>query len=127
MTNQILVVDPLERQDILRSLASEVRARILDHLTRGGPRNVNQISEDLDLPQSTVSSNIQILVDVGLVQTRSEKGRKGSQKICLSTFTELLIAFKERPPAQPSDRPLYPLRSVRALWPVLSRGGDRAA
>jgi predicted transcriptional regulator len=100
MTNQILVVDPLERQDILRSLASEVRARILEHLTRNGPRNVNQISEDLDLPQSTVSSNIQTLADAGLVQTRSEKGRKGSQKICYSTFTELLIAFKETTPLQ---------------------------
>jgi predicted transcriptional regulator len=100
MTNQILVVDPLERQDILRSLASEVRVRILEHLTRQGPRNVNQVAEELDLPQSTVSSNIQLLVDAGLVQTRSEKGRKGSQKICHSTFTELLIAFKEPTPAQ---------------------------
>lgn len=100
MTNQIIVVDPLERQDILRSLASEVRVRILEHLTRKGPRNVNQVAEELDLPQSTVSSNIQILVDAGLVQTRAEKGRKGSQKICHSTFTELLIAFKDRPPAQ---------------------------
>jgi predicted transcriptional regulator len=61
------------------------------------------VAEDLDLPQSTVSSNIQILVDAGLVQTRSEKGRKGSQKICHSTFTELLIAFKEAPPAQVSN------------------------
>ena len=100
MTNQIIVVDPLERQDILRALASEVRVRILEHLTRQGPRNVNQVAEELDLPQSTVSSNIQILIDAGLVQTRSEKGRKGSQKICLSTFTELLIAFKEPTPAQ---------------------------
>jgi len=103
MINQILVVDPLERQDILRSLASEVRVRILEHLTRKGPRNVNQVSEELDLPQSTVSANIQILVDAGLVQTRSEKGRKGSQKICLSTFTELLIAFKEPPAAKLAD------------------------
>jgi predicted transcriptional regulator len=103
MTNQIIVVDPLERPDILRALASEVRVRILEHLTRKGPRNVNQVAEELDLPQSTVSSNIQILVDVGLVQTRSEKGRKGSQKICLSTFTELLIAFKEQTPAQVSN------------------------
>lgn len=103
MTNQILVVDPLERQDILRSLASEVRVRILEHLTRQGPRNVNQVADELDLPQSTVSSNIQILVDAGLVQTRSEKGRKGSQKICNSTFTELLIAFKDPTPAQNSN------------------------
>lgn len=103
MTNQILVVDPLERPDILRSLASEVRVRILEHLTRQGPRNVNQVSEDLDLPQSTVSSNMQILVDAGLVQTRSEKGRKGSQKICASTFTEMLIAFKEPTPAKQAN------------------------
>jgi predicted transcriptional regulator len=103
MTNQFIVVDPLERQDIMRSLASEVRVRILEHLTRQGPRNVNQVAEELDLPQSTVSSNIQILVDAGLVQTRSEKGRKGSQKICHSTFTELLIAFKDPTPVQLSE------------------------
>ena len=57
MTNQIIVVDPLERPDILRALASEVRVRILEHLTRKGPCNVNQVAEELDLPQSTVSSN----------------------------------------------------------------------
>ena len=102
MSNQIIVVDPLERQDILKSLASEVRVRILELLTRHGPRNVNQVADELVLPQSTVSSNIQILVDAGLVQTRAEKGRKGSQKICYSTFTELLIAFKEPSPAQVS-------------------------
>ena len=103
MTNQILVVDPLDRPDIIRALASDVRARILKHLTRKGARNVNQVAEELDLPQSTVSSNIQILVDAGLVQTRAEKGRKGSQKICHSTFTELLIAFKEEAPTQISN------------------------
>ncbi len=103
MTNQIIVVDPRERQDILRSLASDVRVRILELLTRKGPRNVNQVAEDLDMPQSTVSSSIQMLVDAGLVQTRSEKGRKGSQKICHSTFTELLIAFKDPPPLQVAD------------------------
>lgn len=99
MTNQIIVVDPLERLDLLRSLASEVRLRILQHLTRHGPRNVNQVSEELGLPQSTVSSNMQVLVDAGLVQTRAQKGRKGSQKICHSTFSELLIAFKDAAPA----------------------------
>lgn len=103
MTNQILVVDPLERQDIMRSLASDVRVRMLEHLTRQGPRNVNQVAAELDLPQSTVSSNIQILVDAGLVQTRSEKGRKGSQKICHSTFTEMLIAFKDPTPPQAAN------------------------
>ncbi len=100
MSNQIMVVDPLERIDLLKSLASEVRIRILDLLSRKGPRNVNQVAEDLGLPQSTISANIQILVDAGLIRTKSERARKGSQKVCYSTFSELLIAFKDRGPAQ---------------------------
>ncbi|MBX3576685.1 MAG: transcriptional regulator [Rhizobiaceae bacterium] len=103
MSNQILVVDPLERIDLIRSLASEVRLRILDLLTRKGPKNVNQVAEELGLPQSTISANIQILADAGLIQTRSQKARKGSQKVCYSTFSELLIAFKDREPTASQD------------------------
>jgi predicted transcriptional regulator len=96
MSNQIVVIDPLERIDLLKSLASEVRIRILELLHRGGPKNVNQVAEELGLPQSTISANIQVLVDSGLVQTRSQKARKGSQKLCYTTFSELLIAFKDK-------------------------------
>lgn len=99
MSDQIIVVDPRERVDLLRALASEVRVRILDLLIRTGPRNVNQVAEELRLPQSTISSNIQALIDAGLVEARAEKGRKGSQKICRPTFSEVLITFKE-PAAQ---------------------------
>lgn len=95
MNRQFIVVDPLERLDVLKCLASEVRVRILKLLTRKGPHNVNQVAEQLGLPQSTISSNIQALVEAGLVQTRSQRARKGSQKICHSTFSELLIAFNE--------------------------------
>ena len=76
MSNQIMVVDPLERLDLLKSLASEVRVRILDLLNRKGPNNVNQVADELGLPQSTISANIQALVDVGLIQTNA-KGPKG--------------------------------------------------
>jgi predicted transcriptional regulator len=103
MSNQVIVVDPLERIDLLKSLASEVRIRILRLLNSAGPRNVNQVAEELGLPQSTISANIQVLVDAGLVQTKSQRARKGSQKICYSTFSEVLIAFKEAVPAQDSD------------------------
>ena len=54
MNKQVIVVDPLERMDIIKGLASEVRIRILKLLTRDGPRNVNELAEELDLPQSTV-------------------------------------------------------------------------
>lgn len=100
MANEIIVVDPLERLDLLKSLASEVRVRILDLLNRRGPRNVNQVADELGLPQSTISANIQVLVDVGLIKTKSQKARKGSQKVCYSVFSELVVAFKERNPGQ---------------------------
>lgn len=96
MTNKFLVVDPLERLDIIKGLASEVRISILKLLGTEGPMNVNQIAERLDLPQSTVSSNLQTLEDVGLIVTRSQKARKGSQKVCQSVFSEILVAFDDR-------------------------------
>lgn len=95
MQNQFIVIDPLERLDVIKGLASEVRIRILRLLTQVGPKNVNQVAEELGLPQSTVSSNMQILEDAGLVTTRAQKARKGSQKICHSTFSEILVAFKD--------------------------------
>ena len=78
MSNKFLVVDPVEQLDVIKGLASEVRIRIIRLLESRGPLNVNQIAELLGLPQSTVSSNIQILEKINLVVTRSEKARKGS-------------------------------------------------
>ena len=100
MSNEIIVVDPLERLDLLKSLASEVRVRILDLLIAKDRRTSIRWPMNLGLPQSTISANIQVLVDVGLIQTKSQKARKGSQKVCYSTFSELVVAFKDRNPAQ---------------------------
>jgi predicted transcriptional regulator len=98
MTGKVLLIDPAERQDIIRGLASEVRVRILKLLRSSGPKNVNQIAEQLDMPQSTVSSNLQVLEDSGLIFTETQKARKGSQKICHSAFQEILISFSEPAP-----------------------------
>ena len=40
---------------------------------------------------------------MSLVQTRSEKGRTGSQTIYQSTFTTVLIAFKDPTPVKEAD------------------------
>ncbi|WP_027833322.1 ArsR/SmtB family transcription factor [Maritalea myrionectae] len=95
MSNQYLIIDPQEQLDVIKGLASEVRVRIIRLLEAEGSLNVNQISERLGLPQSTISSNLQILEDVNLVTTKSVKARKGSQKICKSNFSEILIAFSD--------------------------------
>lgn len=95
MSRNFLVVDPSEQPDVLRALASELRIGILKLLHVEGSMNVNDIAARLDQPQSTISSNLQVLVDAGLVRTESRKARKGNQKICHSLFDEVLVMFKE--------------------------------
>jgi predicted transcriptional regulator len=95
MSRNFLLVDPAERPDVLRALASEVRVSILKVLHIEGAMNVNDIAGKLSQPQSTISSNMQILVEAGLVRTETQKARKGNQKICHSLFDEVLVMFKE--------------------------------
>lgn len=103
MSRNFLVVDPEDRPDILKGLASSVRIKILKLLHVRGPLNINQIAETLDLPQSTISSNVTILEDAELIRSESQKARKGSQKICHSTFDEVLVTFKQDVNALKSD------------------------
>jgi predicted transcriptional regulator len=95
MSRNFLLVDPEERPEVLKALASEVRVAILKLLHIEGPMNVNDIAAKLSQPQSTISSNMQTLVDAGLVRTETQKARKGNQKICHSLFDEVLVMFKE--------------------------------
>ena len=88
-------MDPEDRPDVLRALASDVRVGILKVLHTVGPQNVNEIAAHLSQPQSTVSSNMQVLVDAGLVRTETQKAKKGNQKICHSLFDEVLVVFKD--------------------------------
>lgn len=95
MSRAFLVIDPEKNLDVLKGLASPVRVSILKLLHVDGAKNVNELAAELDLPQSTVSSNVQILEEAGLITTESQKARKGSQKICHSAFDEILVAFQD--------------------------------
>ncbi len=95
MSRNFLVIDPEERPDVLRGLASPARVRILRLLHRNDGVNVNDIAETLGLPQSTVSSNLQVLEQAGLIRTETQKGRKGHQKVCFATFDEVLVTFRD--------------------------------
>jgi predicted transcriptional regulator len=95
MSRNFLVVDPEEDIEVLKGLASPIRVRILKLLHMEGPLNGNDIADRLQLPQSTVSTNLQILETAGLIRTETQKARKGNQKICHSTFDEVLVMFKD--------------------------------
>lgn len=81
--------------DVVKGLASPVRVQILELLHTQGSMNINEIAAKLELPQSTVSSNASLLEKAQLIRTEVQKARKGNQKICHSTFDEVLITFKD--------------------------------
>jgi len=94
MSSNFLVIEPEEGIAVLKGLASLARISMLKLLHEKGPMNVNDIAAVLSLPQSTVSTNIQVLEDAGLIRTENQKAKKGSQKICYPTAEEVLVVFK---------------------------------
>ena len=86
-----LNVNPELQFEVIRGLSSPIRIKILKLLRSAGPMNVNQISEAFGLPQSTIATNIQILQESGLIDTRTIKATKGQQKICSARFDRHLV------------------------------------
>ncbi|MDR1325989.1 MAG: helix-turn-helix domain-containing protein [Treponema sp.] len=93
-TNKILVVDAVADLAKLKALASEQRITILNVLCRQ-TLNVNDVAELLHLPQSNVATNIGILEGAGLIVSNKTKGTKGTQKLCHTAFSEILVKFPE--------------------------------
>ena len=93
MSRNFLVVDPEEGMPILKGLASPARVSVLKLLHEKGPLNVNEIADILELPQSSVSTNVQMLEEAGLIRTETQKARKGNQKVCHSVYDEILVVF----------------------------------
>lgn len=94
MTKNFLIVDPEVDQAVLKGIASPVRVAMLKLLHERGPMNVNDIAAELKQPQSTVSTHIQLLEEAGLIDSETQKARKGNQKICRARVDEIVIVFK---------------------------------
>ena len=86
-----LIVNADRQYQILRGLASPLRLRIMRHLLKQGPLNINQIAKAFRQPQSTIASNIQILEETGLIETKISKASKGQQKICYARYSEIVV------------------------------------
>ena len=61
MSRNFLIVDPEEGIEVLKAFASPARVKVLKLLHTQGAMNINDIASTLGLPQSSVSSNVQIL------------------------------------------------------------------
>ena len=73
--------DPKRLQMVARALASEVRLNILQLLDECS-MNIAEIAQRLGLPMSTVSNNVVILEEAGLIRTERQNGVHGQMKLC---------------------------------------------
>ncbi|SHN10157.1 ArsR/SmtB family transcription factor [Roseibium suaedae] len=94
MSRNFLVIDLDKDADILKAIASQTRLQLLRELSRDPGMNVNALARAAGMPQSSVSSHLQILQEVGLIRTEVLKARKGSQKICYPVYDEVILAFR---------------------------------
>jgi predicted transcriptional regulator len=92
--DRVIIVNPVADIEKLNALASEPRVQILALLNKR-ECNVNEIAEDLGMPQSTIASHISILEKAGLIRTETVKAKKGNQKRCRPAFEELIIQFPQ--------------------------------
>ena len=90
MDTRLLMIEAEESFDVLNALASKTRLMILK-LLRDQKFNVNEIAEELQLPQSTVSTNIKLLEKTGLITVELAAGKKGSQKLCSANYDEVVV------------------------------------
>lgn len=90
MESRLLTIDAEESFDVLDALASKTRLQILKLLS-DRKMNVNEIAETLQLPQSTVSTNISVLERAGLLTVESVAGKKGAQKLCAVPYDEVVV------------------------------------
>ena len=97
---RIMIIQLPQDFKALKGLASDVRLRILDIL-RKGERNVNEIKDEMGLPQSTIATNIMLLEEARLIETKNMKAAKGTQKICSALYDEFIIQFAE--PSEAKD------------------------
>ena len=90
-----LTLNASDGVEVMRGLSSPVRVRILRLLHLRGPLNVNEISDALKLPQSTVATNVQVLESCDLIHTETVKATKGQQKLCAARYNEIILRFDD--------------------------------
>lgn len=75
---------------IFRALASDARARILEHLAERD-MNINELSLALRIAQPSVSKHVQILEEAGLVTSDYLAAPQGTQKRCRRVHDRLIV------------------------------------
>lgn len=96
--------------EVFKALGSESRMKIIEVL-QNESMNLNQISEFIDMPASSVTVNIKKLEEAGLIETEYKPGNHGSQKICSLTYDKILVNL-------PGNRELKDKNLIETSMPI---------
>ncbi|ADQ13610.1 ArsR/SmtB family transcription factor [Halanaerobium hydrogeniformans] len=96
--------------DVFKALGSEPRMKIIEVL-QNEDMNLNQISQYIDMPASSVTVNIKKLEEAGLIETEYKPGNHGSQKICSLNYDKILINL-------PGSRDLKDKNLIETSMPI---------
>lgn len=88
--------DLLNIQPVAYALSSELRLRIIESLSERR-KNINELARELDAPVSTISTNISILEQGGLVVSDVQPGKRGMMKICSKRLDQINISLVSLP------------------------------
>ena len=84
--------DPERLRLIARALGSDVRIRIMQMLDERS-MNIEELSQEISVPISTVSNNVVVLEEAGLVRTERQNGIRGVMKLCSRNTDSVTISL----------------------------------
>lgn len=88
--NRILSVPIGEALPVMQALSTQMRLNMFLHLLEH-PMNVAEIAEQFGIPVSTAASNIKRLEQAGLILTEMVPGTRGTQKLCATVISRIVI------------------------------------
>lgn len=82
--------------EIAKALSSDLRVSIFKLLLQE-PKNVAEIAEIFDIPPSTAAINVRKLEEVNLIKTDLVPGTRGTQKLCMSVYSKIIVDTPSAP------------------------------
>lgn len=94
--NLVLDLSDIDKlSDVAKALSIPTRVQIILLVSKES-MSVNEIAEALDLPISTVSMHVNVLLDAGLLFSAQQPGVRGRKKVCSRKIDFLKFDFVEQ-------------------------------
>ncbi len=87
---ELTIDEPDRLAKVAHALSSEIRIGILKLLNYQN-ENIVDIAEKLNLPVSTVATNIKVLENAGLIITEIQPASRGTMKVCTRNFDDIYM------------------------------------